>query len=58
MSLDTSHTHSIRNNKLEHRMFNEEINEISKGLIHNEAWEQLEGLSADAKYEKLNEIYT
>ena len=56
VSLDTSH--SIKNDKLEHRIFNEAINEISIGLIRNEAWEQLEGLSADAKYEKLNEIYT
>ena len=39
-------------------MFNEANNEIFRRLIHHESWEQLEGLSANAKYEKLNEIYT
>ena len=42
----------------EYRLFNEANNENFKNLIANETWEALAGLGADAKHEKLTEIYT
>ena len=42
----------------EYRMFNEANNETFKRLIQNESWGELEGLLADARYEKFCEIYT
>ena len=51
-------TQTNSNKQHEYRMFNEANNEIFKRLIHDESWEQLDGLCADARYEKFCEIYT
>ena len=42
----------------EYRIFNEANNETFKGLIKDETWQELDGLGAEARYEKFCDIYT
>ena len=45
------------NRKQDYRIFNEANNDTFKDLLKNETWQELDGLGAEDRYEKFNEIY-